>query len=626
MVPDGSLIILGRIDTQVKLRGLRIELQEIQSIVLRTGLARTCTSMLTSAKDSEAQQLALFYVPADHASSAFQFLQLTDTIHHSKLAIQRSLLDALPDYMVPSFIFPVSTLPLTSSGKVDNEGLRTSAAALPDDFRNSCSSGLESDQSEHEWTEAERQIIKALADVLSVNPDSAGRWVSFAALGIDSISAMPLARELQKVFNTRVPLSLIIQNPSVGRLAAAITSRTDFVSPADAMKEHELMPKGLTDRVRERFVDRGKTASIVLPCTPLQEAMLAASSSDAPASYSNHMILQLRIPSDTMCKLWTEMFQRHEILRTCFITTDDIRFPMVQVVLDSYQPKFTVYEASDSSLGRETSRHLSTVPAVLDSGEPPVSLAVIRTDDVEYLSFACHHAVYDGISMGNLLSEIEELSQDRQLPEPPRFETFLRRALSLPHDVDDFWAQHLRDFRPRHLESTAIPHDSAAIKLSSRASIRNLTEIEAGLKAMGVSLLAFCQSAWAITVSLLQNDTDVCFGNVVSGRFVAMDNIDALVAPCFNTLPLRMNLSGTKSTLQLAKRLQSLNITMLPYQFTGLRRIQSQLQTPSRLFDTLLILQPQLKSLDETIWTLKEDDGAMDVRLITPYDNLRLLI
>ena len=528
--------------------------------------------------------------------------------------------------MVPSFIFPVSTLPLTPSGKVDSDCLRSSAAALSDDFRNACSAVLDSDQSEDEWTEAQRLIAKTIIEVLSLDPDSVSRWVSFAALGIDSISAMPLARELQKAFNTRVPLSLIIQNPSVGRLAAAISSSVHVVDPPDTPKEAELIPKALVERIRERFIDQGKVASAVLPCTPLQEAMLAASSSDTSASYSNHMIFQIRIPSDTMFQFWTEMFQRHEILRTCFNTTDDIKFPMVQIVLDSYLPTLATYDVDGRSLEVVASHHLGTLPAVLDSGEPPVSLAVIRANDVEYLSFACHHAAYDGISMGNLLSEIEALAHKRQLPEPPRFENFLRRALSLPHDADDFWAEHLRNFQPRRLENTAIPNDSVATNLTSRASSRPLSEIETELKGMGVSLLAFYQSAWAITVSLLQKDTDICFGNVVSGRSLSMDDIDSLIAPCFNTLPLRMNLSNVKSPLQLAKRFQSLNMNMLPYQFTGLRQIQSQLQAPVRLFDTLLILQPQSKPLDETIWTLKEDNGIMDVRVTVFYVNLPLLI
>lgn len=615
MLPDGSLIILGRIDTQVKLRGLRIELQEIQSIVLSTSLVRTCTSMLITLRNSNVQQLALFYVSTDHAYKQFRFLNLTDEINHQSLTIRQALQDALPDYMVPSFIFPVSTLPLTSSGKVDHGCLRTSVAELVDGYISSCSSIYSQDHMEQEWTEAEEMIVEALVGALRVDQGTITRWVPFAALGIDSISAMPLSRELQKRFDTRVPLSLVIQNPSVGRLAAAITAKVNTTDHRRPPREEDLIPLNLVQAVQKRFIAEGKTVRTVLPCTPLQEAMLASSSSESSPSYFNQIIFQIHIPSQTILEYWTTMFQRHEILRTCFVTTDDIKFPIVQAILEKHQTICDIFGTSNFPLRDGAVRHLKSLAAIVDSGVPPVSLAVIHSDHSEYLSFVCHHAVYDGISMRNLFSEIETLAHGGQLSAPLRFETFLRESLSLPPDVDEFWAQQLQGFKARHLERTTTQVDTEPHELATQASNRSLNVIDGQLKDMSVSLLSLCQAVWAVTISILQGNHDVCFGNVVSGRSIALDNIDTLVAPCFNTLPVRMNVDNSRSILELAKKFQSLNIEMLPYQFTGLRRIQSQLQMSSHLFDTLLILQPESVPLDERIWTLKSDHGAMDVSI-----------
>ncbi|RYP80545.1 hypothetical protein DL769_002429 [Monosporascus sp. CRB-8-3] len=568
MLPDGSLIILGRMDTQVKLRGLRIELQEIQSIVLSTGLVRTCTALLVTLRGFNTQQLALFYVPVGEASKHFGFLDITNSVKHS-------------------------------NSEDDQDGM------------------------EDEWTEAETAVAKALANILDVDQKSIGRWTSFAALGIDSISAMPLARELQSVFKTRVPLSLVIQNPSVGRLAAAIAAKGDSVDERQASKKDPLLPTELTEIVRKQLRSRGKPIGAVLPCTPLQEAMLASSTSEASVSYFNQMLFRLQIPSQSMLGYWATMIRRHEILRACFVTTDDLRFPIVQVVFENYEPTYEVFEASEITLQHEASRHLRSLSAIIDSGEPPISLAIIRIEDAEYLSFVCHHAVYDGISMHNLLSEVEKLAHGQQLSTPLSFEMFLRETLFLPPDADGFWEQHLQGIRPLHLDQTAIGDDTAPLKLVTHASRQSLTEIEIQLKSVGVSLLSFCQAAWAITLSLIQNDQDVCFGNVFSGRSVALDNIDALVAPCFNTLPIRMDLANSGSTLELMKKFQTLNIEMLPYHFTGLRRIQSRLRIPSRLFDTLLILQPQSEPLDETVWTLEEDRGVMDIDQLAPTPSER---
>ncbi|RYP90837.1 hypothetical protein DL770_003046 [Monosporascus sp. CRB-9-2] len=564
MLPDGSLIILGRIDTQVKIRGLRIELQEIQSIVLSTGLVSTCTTLLVTLRGSNTQQLALFYVPVGDASKSFGFLDITDSVKHS-------------------------------NSEDDQDGKKD------------------------EWTEAETKVAKTLVNILDVDQKSIGRWTSFAALGIDSISAMPLARELQSVFKTRVPLSLVIQNPSVGRLAAAIAANGDCMDERQASKKDPLLPIELTEIVRKQLRSQGKPIRAVLPCTPLQEAMLASSTSEASVSYFNQMLFRLQIPSQSMLGYWDTMIRRHEILRACFVTTDDLKFPIVQVVFENYEPTYEVFDASEITLQQAASRHLRSLSIIINSGEPPVSLAVIRIRKSEYLSFVCHHAVYDGISMRNLLREVEKLAHDQQLPTPLSFETFLRETLPLPPDVDDFWEQHLQSTRPLHLDRTAVRDDTAPLQLATHASRQSLTEIEIQLKNLGVSLLSFCQAAWAVVLSLLQNGQDVCFGNVVNGRSVALDNIDTLVAPCFNTLPIRMDLANSGSTLELIKKFHSLNIEMLPYQFTGLRRIQSRLQLPSRLFDTLLILQPQSEPLDETVWTLEVDRGVMDSRTYSGY-------
>lgn len=130
MLPDGSLLIHGRIDTQVKLRGLRIELQEIQAIALRTGLTRACKSVLVTYRDTKLQQLSLFYVPSDHNTSRFQLLPLTDHLREQGRTLRHTLQSCLPDYMVPTFIFPISMLPLTSSGKIDEGTLCSSIGEL----------------------------------------------------------------------------------------------------------------------------------------------------------------------------------------------------------------------------------------------------------------------------------------------------------------------------------------------------------------------------------------------------------------------------------------------------------------------------------------------------------------
>ncbi|XDG05893.1 hypothetical protein ABKA04_005508 [Annulohypoxylon sp. FPYF3050] len=539
MLPDGSLIILGRIDTQVKLRGLRIELQEIEAIALRSGFATSCTSIPISIKGTSSQQLALFYVPADSKSTTFSFLSITDAIKQEIGMIQQELRARLPDYMVPSFIFPISALPLTSSGKVDHNLLGLSANDLSDRILSLCSPTQEFDDNSTEWTEAETLISEAIAETLAVDTKAISRWSSFAALGIDSISAMSLARKLQ------------------------------------------------------------------------EEAMLSSASPSETGSYCNQMLFRLCLPSHIMKKHWNIMFGRHGILRTCFVATEDPRYPTVQVVLKSYLPKWETIEVDRDNFQDRILRHRSSLPAALESDQPPISLAIFVMDNTEYLSFVCHHAIYDGVSMRYLLSEIEAVSRKEQLQAPLSFESFLQKTLPLPIEADDFWKSHFNSFSPAHFDKMLSRNDLEPVVVSGSASSNSFSSILRRLQDLGVSLLPLCQATWAITLSLLQGDGDICFGEVVSGRSIDLDFIDTLIAPCFNTIPTRMNLSKVKFLHEVMKKFQQLNAEIVPYQFTGLRRIQSQLQV-SRLFDTVLLLQPQSKPLDQTVWCLVQENGAMD--------------
>ncbi|KAI1451502.1 hypothetical protein F4805DRAFT_463728 [Annulohypoxylon moriforme] len=616
MLPDGSLIIIGRIDTQVKLRGLRIELQEIQATALRSGFASSCASVLVTVRGTSSQQLALFFVPAGYDSTTFSFLPVAESTKQRIEILRQELIAALPDYMVPSFIFPISALPLTSSGKVDHSFLSRSIDDLSDSSLSLCSSTQDFDEGFAEWTETEILISDMISEILDVDRKTINRWSSFAALGIDSISAMSLARRLQPAFRKRISLPAILSNPSVGRLASVIDKG---ISPVAARYQGsgDVLPDWLVEAIRGRFADLGfKDVEDVLPCTPLQEAMLSSTSPSKAESYCNQMLFRLRLPSQAMKELWNMMFDRHGILRTCFVTTESPQYPVAQVVLKPYLHSWETIEVEKDSFQDHIIRHRNSLPAALGSDQPPVSLAFfILEGAVEYISFVCHHAVYDGVSMRYLLSEVEAASRDERLPTPLPFKQFLRESLPLPVGVDDFWANHFSSFSPFHFNKLPPRNDSEPYVISGRASGNSFSSVARRLRDLGISLLPLCQAAWAITLSLLQHDGDVSFGNVVSGRSIDLDHIDTLVAPCFNTIPIRINLSDVKFLREVTKKSQQLNAEMIPYQFTSLRRIQSRLPV-SRLFDTVLILQPQSEPLDENIWCLVQDNGAMDVPLV----------
>ncbi|KAK1985595.1 amino acid adenylation domain-containing protein [Colletotrichum cereale] len=621
MLPDGSLMVLGRMDDQLKLRGQRIDTGEISSILTTSSLATSSAVVIVRRANSSASQLAVFYVPVDRIQSNHEILPIDDKLSEANNILFGLLRSRLPDYMVPSYLVPISSVPLTSSGKVDRAKLQSSFREFDRQYLDCAAGTLPQNADDASWSENEKMIRTALSGVLNVPIEDITRWQPFAAVGLESISAISLARGIQNVLQQRVPVSLVLRAGCVARLAQELQPRESEATSNGALKTAMLFPEAFVEQVKENFSKEGKRVSAVLPCTPLQEAML---SSTRNSSYSNQMVFKLHVPAAKMKEYWENMHRRHEILRTCFVSTRDVKYAVAQVVLDSWPMPWHVVEAR--SFQEAIDQHAQDVPDALDSNTPPVSLTIIKTEEGVYLSFACHHALYDGVAIDTLLAEVEQLATGENLDAPVDYMPALLEVLNAPDGASEFWKSHFKGFRPtQHKLSAKLPN--ALCDEQTKTTIKPLDiplgQLQDFCKTLGVSPLSFFQTAWSVFLCIVYGETDICFGNVMSGRVLSVDGIDRLVAPCFNTLPVRAEISPSTQLLALLKKFHTLNPQLLECQFTPLRSIQTQISKSGRqLFDSLLLLQQPRAERLSSIWELVEDNGTMDVPLVcelTPH-------
>ncbi|POR38693.1 Siderophore peptide synthetase [Tolypocladium paradoxum] len=621
MLPDGSLVILGRIDDQIKLRGQRIEATEINSIMTSTDLAESAVTMSVRPRKGAADQLASFYVPPG-GTAEFQPLEIESEANRMLFATLQS---RVPSYMVPSYLIPVSRIPLTSSGKVDRRRLQAAFEELPQDCLESASYTTQSLEDDAGWTEMESNIANVISNSTKTARADIGRWTPFAALGVDSISAIEIARALSSDLGARIPISAILQNPSVAQLGKSLYAN-EKAAKADVTREvSDAFATTFADQVRRALAHDPDAIEEILPCTPLQEAML----SQGQGSYCNKILLRLGVRADDMREYWDEMSQRHGILRTCFVTTNNAAHPIAQVVLKNWKITWKTFDVHAPSLAGAVHEHVKTLPEPLDSELPPLSFAFVRYKGSTFFSLMCHHALYDGVAMENLWREVEALANGRTLPPPVPYKPFIQQTLSLPGDTDAFWAEQFRGFRPSTMFSRLAGSD---VNQCTHITSLDMSYCEAQerLRSLGVSLLSACQTAWANVVAVACGSPDVAFGNVVSGRTLDIDGLDRLVAPCFNTVPMRKDLSRSSQNIEAVRYFQQLNAHMLRYQFTSLRRVQKVANCLRRsLFDTLLLLQQPLQEMDDSVWTLEEDSGNMDIPLVcevVPCPNLNSIV
>jgi amino acid adenylation domain-containing protein len=190
--PDGKLEFLGRRDSQVKISGFRIEIGEIENILLRVPDVRD-GAVVVAGRAGQGQRLVAFYSGPRPRPAA---------------VLRDRLARSLPEYMVPAAFHWRESLPLTANGKIDTKTL----SALADEL------GTAETDHPAPRTPAEQQLAAAWAQVLGLAPDQIGRHDNFFDLGGTSLSAVKLAIAL----DAAVALKELIRHPVLADMAGLV--------------------------------------------------------------------------------------------------------------------------------------------------------------------------------------------------------------------------------------------------------------------------------------------------------------------------------------------------------------------------------------------------------------------
>ncbi|SEO70549.1 non-ribosomal peptide synthetase [Nitrosovibrio sp. Nv6] len=206
---DGQIEYLGRLDHQVKIRGFRIELGEIEAqLLLQPGVREAV--VVASEGPGGARLVAYLSLHADAGVEV--------------MALREALVKALPDYMIPSAIVVLESLPLNPNGKVDRK-------ALPEpEFATMGNSG----NYEAPEGEVEEALAAIWAGVLGIG--QVGRNNNFFELGGHSLAILQVQQKLQQTLSVSLPLRLHFENPVLKDIAAAVGEKCSLIS--DESAEH----------------------------------------------------------------------------------------------------------------------------------------------------------------------------------------------------------------------------------------------------------------------------------------------------------------------------------------------------------------------------------------------------
>lgn len=504
---DGSIEIQGRIDTQLKIRGYRVEPAEIQNrLHERFQLEEVYIS--AEADETGAKHLVA-YIVADSPQDRFE--------------MRRYLAGKLPEYMVPADFVQVDAIPLTPNGKVDVHALQKIGQETVETYTGPRSI-------------LEERLVDLWCRILKVEPGDLSQDSNFFENGGHSLSVIRLVSLLHQELNVVVPVSEIFLNPTISGLRTFIQqSETREFKAIDPVEKKEFYP--LTPPQRRLY--------FLHQLDPLGTA------------YNIPMFVHVSGPLDREIVKMTlrELIMRHESLHTYFVTKDG---EPVQRIAAEAEVCIQYEECNGKELEEYlAANHLEDFIKPFQLGEPPLlRVGLVRLKEDEYILMVdMHHIITDGASMNVLVEDFASLYNGRPLaPLSLRYRDFAEWSHRSGSGAgwlcqEEYWLEQFsgqlpRLFLPLDHERTAMKEFegetySFEVTGGAAAALNRLASDE------GTTLYIVCLAVYYVLLFKLSGQEDIVVGTDTLGRNHA--DLANIIGLFINTLALRNYPAADKS-------------------------------------------------------------------------------
>ncbi len=520
--PDGTLEILGRLDHQVKVRGFRIELEEVEAAL------EACPGVLRAVAAVRGDQLVAWVVGEKPGPE---------------------LARRLPGFMIPSRIAVVDALPLTPNGKVDRRRLPAPEPEAPEANTGAPPSGP-----------VEEAVAEIWRRVLDTDID---RDRGFFELGGHSLLATRVISRINEAFGVRLPLRALFENPTVAGLARLLDGERRATQPIPTVpRGGPLAPSFAQERLW--VMDR------LSPGNPV---------------YNVSQALDLDGPLDeaALARAFSEVVRRQETLRSRFETVQG-RPMIVATEKTFFLPVVEVrgLPAEADRLAREDARR----PFDLLRGPLLRATLLRTGEESRRLLLAVHHAICDDGSLGVLVREIGALYRGESLPDLPvqyaDWADWQRSRLAGEFLDDDlaFWKDRLGGELP--VLSLPVDRPRPAVQ-SFRGAVLPLSipaPLAASLRELslrhGTTLFMTLLAAFASVLQRASGQNDLVIGTPVAGR--DRTEVEGLAGLFVNVLPLRLDLSGSPSWTELLARVRTVALEAFEHQELPFEKLVEALQ------------------------------------------------
>ncbi|KAG6363944.1 hypothetical protein INS49_009047 [Diaporthe citri] len=624
---DGGLVYQGRKDAQVKLRGLRVELGEIESqirsrlagggvqhvavdVIRREGGSQVLVAFLGRESREDEEEDALesngdkalgIFRPGPLASAAL--IELTDYLS-----------TVLPDYMVPHFLLHLRRMPFSLSMKLDRKALRAAAqemsadklaeVALVEGNRATPQQPINDDDgAESDLSGGYKYLRDAWSRLLKINKKYLHSSSHFLSLGGDSIVAIRLA-DAMRSHDLELPVSLIFQHPQLSDMARQVRHAHEQEEPAP--EPFSLLVKkcsrSLIDTVCTDCGIPEDSIQDIYPCTPLQVGIMTVFARQPTCYVINYAYsLPHTVDLARFRAAWAMVYSALAILRTRITLGDDGEY--LQVVVKE-ELSWTQPPAAG-----EWTRGVSGIAAHgMGLGTPLVAFGLTpRHDDSNTghdFSLTIHHAVYDGWSLTGTIRLVEHVYATGKIPpDIPSYNSFVRFVLDKNNPgCADYWRRMLASApEPSFPTFPGKTYQALDDSVTTGAiQVPKNKDVSSG----GVTTRAtLCQVAWGLLLAKYENGDDVVFGCTLSGRNADVRGIGDMHGPTLATVPIRLAFDRDQPVVSLLQAAQKRHSEAMEHEQYGLANI-SRLGPDERRacgYRTTLIIQtPEFEALQSS--------------------------
>jgi amino acid adenylation domain-containing protein len=584
---DGTLAFAGRRDQQVKLRGQRVELGEIEACLMQH--PRVAEAVVALAGRDGGDPCLVAYL--SFASDGFA----------TPAELREFLGLRLPPFMVPAIFIRLESFPRLPSGKIDRK-------RLPEPTLGGIAAVGSEQIAPRDGTE---EVLRAIfADVLGL--ERVGVHDDFFDLGGDSLLVVQLLARVKAVFDAPVSVQGFFSGPTIAQLAQEIVQ---------ALASHGA--PGAAARLGVPAIRRHPRASIAvsfagaasLPLSPAQQQLwLLDRLLGGRPVYNVWAVLRLVGPLEVgaLREALRELVQRHEILRTRFGTAEAGPVQLIAPQLDcplEVEAVGALPEGQREMQARRRAQELVGQPFDLESG-PLLRARLLDLGGAEHwLVLALHHIVIDGWSFGVLWRELSELyaacvqGRPAALAELPvqyaDYAVWQRERLHEEAAAQPlaYWKEALAELPVLEL-STDRPRPSVPSYRGGRIVFELGEELTRGLKEIGrreratlfMTLLASVQ----VLLYRYSGQEDFAVGVPVAGR--TRPELEGLIGYFVNMLVLRAELSGEPTFREYLGRVRERALAAYAHQEVPFLKVVEALarkRDPSRnpLFDVSFALE-----------------------------------